>query len=95
MAIDSSICDAYPIAILGKNTKYSSKKPDFPQGVKNGNGLTSIEWCTLLGELISIGLGLLSLILKMLLNLVGCWVSIAHPRWYSDMYLAVVQHLKG
>ena len=44
MAIDGSICSAYFVAILGNDTNYSSGYPDFPQGVKCSNGLTSIEW---------------------------------------------------
>ena len=48
---------------------YFSGYPDLHQDVKCGNGLTSIERCKLLGVPISIGLGLLSLIFEMLLNL--------------------------
>ena len=85
----------YLIAVLGKDTNYSSRYPDFPQGVKCGNGLTNIEWHKLLGALLSIALGLLSSILKMLLNLEGCSVSIADLGWDVGTYLVVVQHLRG
>ena len=43
----------------------------------------------------SIGLGMLGSILKVLLNLQGCCISIADPRWYNGMYLVVVLHLRG
>ena len=93
-AIDGSLCSVYLVAVLGKDTNYCSRYPDFLQGVKCGNGLTSIEWCKLLEALISLGLGFLGLILKVLLSLEGYWVSIADPRWYGGTYLVVVQHLR-
>ena len=57
MAVDGSICSVYLVAVLWKDTNYCSGYPDFPQGVKSGNGLTSIEWCKLLRVLITLGLG--------------------------------------
>ena len=69
MAVDVSICSAYLVAVLWKDTNYCSGYPDFPQGVKCGNWLTSIEWCKLLRALFSIGLCMLSSILKVLFNL--------------------------
>ena len=69
MVVDGSICSATLVAVLWKDTNYCSKYPDFPQGVKYGNWLTSIEWCKLLEALVSIGLGMLGSVLKVLLNL--------------------------
>ena len=69
MVVDGSICSVYLIAVLWKDINNCSGYPDFPQGVKYGNWLTTIEWCKLLGALISTGLGMLGLILKVLLNL--------------------------
>ena len=95
MVVDGSIYSAYLVAVLWKETNYCSGYPDFPQGVKCGNWLTSIEWCKLLGVLVSIGLCVLGSVLKVLFNLLDCWVSIVDPSWYGGMYLAVVQHLRG
>ena len=64
MVVDSSISSAYLVAVLWKDTNYCRRYPDFPQGIKCGNWLTSIEWCKLLGALVSIGLCMLSLVLK-------------------------------
>ena len=94
MAVYGSICSAYLVAVLWKGTNYCSKYPDFPQGFKCGNGLTSIEWCKLFGMLISIEFCMLNSILKTLLNLQGCWVHIADPRQYGGMYLVAVQYLR-
>ena len=69
MVVDGSICSVYLVAILWKDMNYCSRYPNFPQGVKYGNGLTSIEWCKLLGVLFSIGSGIFGSILKVLLNL--------------------------
>ena len=69
MAVDGSICSAYLVAVLWKDTNYCRGYPDFPQGVICGNWLTSMEWCKLLRALVSIGLGMLSLVLKVLLSL--------------------------
>ena len=69
ITVGGSICSSYLVAVLGKDRNYCSWYPDFPQGVKCGNGLASIGWCKLLGVLVSIGLGMLGLILKVLLNL--------------------------
>ena len=69
MAVDGSICSAYLVAVLWKDMNYCSGYPDFLQDVKCGNRLTSIEWYKLLGVLITIGLGMLGLVLKVLLNL--------------------------
>ena len=77
MVIDGSICSVYLVAVLGKDVDYSSRYQVFPQGLKCGNGLTSIELFKLLGTLISIRLGLLRSIPKILLNLEGCWVRVA------------------
>ena len=68
MVVEGSICSVYMVAVLWKDMDYYRRYPDFPQGVKCGNGLTSIEWSKLLGALISIGLGMLGSILKVLLN---------------------------
>ena len=95
MVVDSSICSAYLVAVLWKDTNYCGGYPDFPQGVKCSTWLTSIDWCNLFGALVSIGLCMLSSVFKVLLNLQGCWASIADPRWYGGMYLAVVWHLGG
>ena len=83
MAIGHSICSASLVASLGKDKDYSNRYLDFPQGVKCSDGLTSIEWSKLLGALISIGLGSLGFILKALLNLEGCYVSVTDPEWYG------------
>ena len=69
MVVDGSIYSAYLVAVLWKDTNYCSRYPDFPQGVKCSNWLTSIEWCKWLGALVSIGLGMLSSVLNVLLNL--------------------------
>ena len=95
MAISGSICSACLVAVVGKDTKYCSRYPYFPQVIKCGHRLACIEWCKLLGALMSIGFGLLGSVLEVLLNLDGCWNSIADPGWYSGTYLAVVQHLIG
>ena len=68
MVIDASIWSVYLVAVLWEDMNYCSGYPDFPQGVKCGNWLTSIVWCKLLGVLVSIGLYMLSLVLKVLLN---------------------------
>ena len=69
MAVDVSIFSVYLVAVLWKDVNYCGGYPEFPQGVKCGNWLTSIESCKLLGALVSIGLGLLGSVLKVLLNL--------------------------
>ena len=68
MAVDGSICSAYLVTVLWKDKNHYSGYSDFSQGVKCGNWLTSIELCKLLRALISIGLSMLSSVLKVLLN---------------------------
>ena len=48
MDVDGSICSAYLVAVLWKDTNYCSGYADFPGGVKCGNWLMSIEWYKLL-----------------------------------------------